>query len=446
MSLRYVWDKSTILYYPSQARYDSASAFYPNSDYQTIYYGNSYYSNFSKTDCFTVSGYDSVRIEEGSSVTIPAGSYFSVYSSYYELSYTPDELEIEWVVGNAYFDFPYPYKVTKKARAGDFISKVSAASSAQYPIRGVSGDYYYERLGSDSIDPSAVSIPSVIRGADGLFTITVTPDVNTYGGTISYRYEYSTDGGTTWTATATATATQQEITIPAGAPTIKVRVRASDDMGFTSSAYIASNTAIVTWNNAPVLSGSDGSLGTFSTSAPSFNYSVTDKDGDSVTITEKLDDVVKRTYTATLGVTNTLTWTANEWLKVLNGNHTVTITADDGKEGIATRTLTFTKRVTSMSFTLATPLEADDMITKALESLNAVIPDGATLVIEVCNNGFDSSPTWQNVTSRVLNGEKIFISNTTKTANKWGYNVRVTVDRKDATGDCYISGMAGFFE
>ena len=99
-----------------------------------------------------------------------------------------------------------------------------------------------------------------------------------------------------------------------------------------------------------------------------------------------------------------------------------------------------------MSFTLAEPLPADDVITKAIESIIGELPTGATVKIEVCNNGYDDSPTWQDVTQRVLAGEKFQLTNATKTAENWGYNVRVTVSRGSATGDIYINSMGGFFE
>ena len=195
----------------------------------------------------------------------------------------------------------------------------------------------------------------------------------------------------------------------------------------------------------PEISGEDSDLGTFSTSAPAVAYTVTDEDGDYVSVTIKLDGVVKKTHAVTLGASNTWQLTGIDWLKVLNGSHTITIIADDGYVQTE-RTYTFTKRVTSMSFTLAEPLPADAMITKAIESIIGVIPANATTKIEVCNNGYDASPTWQDVTQKVLAGEKFQITNTTKTAENWGYNVRVTVSRGDATGDIYINSMGGFFE
>lgn len=90
-------------------------------------------------------------------------------------------------------------------------------------------------------------------------------------------------------------------------------------------------------------------------------------------------------------------------------------------------------------------LAADDMPTKAMINIQGSFPSGCELTIEACNNANDASPTWQDVTSRVLNSQKVFFSNTTKTAAAWGVALRVTLNRGTATGDCYITAIGGNF-
>lgn len=86
------------------------------------------------------------------------------------------------------------------------------------------------------------------------------------------------------------------------------------------------------------------------------------------------------------------------------------------------------------------------MATKCIESITRQIPSGATFTAEVCNNAYDAAPTWEDCTSRVIGGEKVFIKNQTKTAAKWGYSVRVSIERNGAVGDCWVSGGSGYFE
>lgn len=115
-------------------------------------------------------------------------------------------------------------------------------------------------------------------------------------------------------------------------------------------------------------------------------------------------------------------------------------------EGYGLFVYTFTKNETEIELTLATPLTADDMVTKGIMSVVRQIPAGAKFTVEVCNNGNDASPTWEDVTQNVVSGSKFFLSNTTKTASAWGYNFRIKVKRGTATGDCFITSAGGNFE
>ena len=81
-----------------------------------------------------------------------------------------------------------------------------------------------------------------------------------------------------------------------------------------------------------------------------------DADGDKLTVTEKLDGVLKKTRTNVTSGTQ-LTFecasTAAEFQKILNGTHTITIEVSDGKAS-ATFTATFTKAVHKATITLKT--------------------------------------------------------------------------------------------
>lgn len=74
------------------------------------------------------------------------------------------------------------------------------------------------------------------------------------------------------------------------------------------------------------------------------------------------------------------------------------------------------------------------------------IPSGAAFSAEVCNNGFDSSPTWEDVTSYVEGNIAFCIQNESKTNSKWGFNTRIIVERNNAIGDCYISKVQSYFK
>lgn len=158
----------------------------------------------------------------------------------------------------------------------------------------------------------------------------------------------------------------------------------------------------VSVNTAPTISGSYATGTNLGTKTAGFNltYTVADADGDTVTVKEYLDNVLQRTYTAMLGATNTFQCvTAANFQTVLNGAHTLKVVANDGKADSAAYTITFTKKVTKATITLASALPADDTIQVMVMTLTSSIPADANLEVLVTNNANDSSPVWEDATA-----------------------------------------------
>ena len=291
--------------------------------------------------------------------------------------------------------------------------------------------------------PSSITVPSSVRGGESL-SISWGASTDEDGNLSGYILERQVNGGA-WAQVYKGINRSYTDAITFGWTSIAYRVKAYDSAG-AESAYQTSATRTVVNNHAPVISGTDSNLGT-KTAAFAQSYSATDEDsGQTLTVTEYIDGTQKRSYTATSGQTYSFNITAAEWVKLLNGSHTLKIVAADNYGGSATRTYTFTKNETEIELTLATPLTADDMVTKGIMSVVRQIPAGAKFTVEVCNNGNDASPTWEDVTQNVVSGSKFFLSNTTKTASAWGYNFRIKVKRGTATGDCFITSAGGNFE
>ena len=213
------------------------------------------------------------------------------------------------------------------------------------------------------------------------------------------------------------------------------------------SSLSVSDDGSVTVNTAPVINYSGGSALGDKTEGFTLNYSVSDADGDAVTVTEKLDNVVQRTFAPALGETQQFqaVLPAN-FQTILNGNHTITIEATDGKAAAAPVNVTFSKEVHSASITLSTPLAADDMPTAIRLSITGDIPDDAVWTAEVCNNAYDTSPTWENIKPAIQSGYNFVFSNKTKTAENWGINFRIEVTRGPSNIGGYIYAIEGGFQ
>lgn len=229
---------------------------------------------------------------------------------------------------------------------------------------------------------------------------------------------------------------------------------ASDSLGIRPalilpSTLLVSDDGTVSTNTPPTITSTSGASGVnlgSKTAAFSFKYTPNDADGDKLTVTEKLDGVVKKTRTNVTSGTQ-LTFecasTAAEFQKILNGTHTITIEVSDGKAS-ATFTATFTKAVHKATITLKTPLAVSGDITAAVMSVVGQIPAGAVYKVEATNNAKDTSPVWQDVTAEAKSGANIVFKNKTA-VNGAAFNFRITVERGTSAGG-YISGVSGAFQ
>ena len=254
------------------------------------------------------------------------------------------------------------------------------------------------------------------------------------------------DGGS-WTQIYKASALAYTDTITAGWNTVAYRVRSYDSYNATST-YVTSETRTVDNNAIPVITSSTTSGTDLGTKEDGFDltYTVTDADNDTVTVKEYLDDVLKRTYTATLGQSNTVQCvTAANWQKVLNGAHTIKVVANDTKADSTPYTVTFTKAVYEASITLAEPMEADDTITVMVLNVLGSIPADADLEVLVTNNANDTEPVWEDATQDVKNGNNHVFTNQTAT-NGFAFNFKVNVGRGTSNTGGYITSIGGAFQ
>ena len=261
MGARYVWNRYTAVQQIGyRTRYrettESVGTFnFSMSDGQSFAIGGSYYfSTTSGSYSTTNNSYYTFQDDSGLSygggyITATSGAmYYS--SEWRETAFKQLRGHNTTKYGAESYQQQYYYYTQ-----GSYIDQRSNASSGAYPSNDESGGYYYVRQGSDEVDPTAVTVPDDIDDGTTI-QISLTPNTGkTFGGTISYTYQYRYDGGS-WQTLSTTTATTVSLAVPKGQySTLEVRVRAQDDMGFTSNTWVSSGSKTIIANQPPTAPG-----------------------------------------------------------------------------------------------------------------------------------------------------------------------------------------------
>lgn len=164
------------------------------------------------------------------------------------------------------------------------------------------------------------------------------------------------------------------------------------------------------------------------------SYTVTDGDGDPMTITEKVNGVELAVRENVASGTELTVQCLSEkvlFQQILNGENTLTLEVDDGKT-TTEWTATFTKNVTGAKVSLTAPLTADDTITVAALTLEGSLPTDLSLTVEMTNNALDEATVWETVTDIQSGESRAFVHHafTNKTAARgFAFNYKVTIAR-----------------
>lgn len=287
-----------------------------------------------------------------------------------------------------------------------------------------------------------IAVPEEIKGG-GTAAITWSAAVDPDEDLAGYELERQVDGRE-WTVIYTGTETSYTDTVTKGWNFVSYRVRAYDSYG-VYGPYVASSAREVDNNTAPaIVCALSGDLGP---KAEGFtvDYTVSDEDeGDSLTVKETLDGKERRSFQAASGQAASLALTGLDFMRLLNGKHTIDLSVSDGRAETV-HSLRFTKAVTAASVTLKEPMPADDRITLCVLSVAGSIPEDAKLRVEVTNNGLDENPVWVDCTAAVRAGANILLENETA-ENGFAFNFRLNVERGPSGKGGSITSVQGGFQ
>ena len=291
--------------------------------------------------------------------------------------------------------------------------------------------------------PASITVPENVLGG-GTLAVTWEAATDADNNLSGYELERQVDGGD-WAQVYKGAGTSYTDTITRGWQSVNYRVRAYDTYN-AYSAYTTGTAQPVNNNRPPVVSCDTPTGSDLGTRAAGFSigYSVTDPDGDPVTVTEDIDGTALRTFSAESGKAYTMELAGETFMKLLNGSHALAITAGDGN-ATAVHRLSFTKEVTEASITLKEAFHADDKISICVLSVAGHIPADADYTVEVTNNANDDDPVWEDCTIEVKNGGNHIFTNETA-ENGFAFNFRVKVKRGPSSEGGYISGIQGGFQ
>lgn len=238
--------------------------------------------------------------------------------------------------------------------------------------------------------PSAPTITTITNNA-GTATINFTAPTSN-GGSVITNYEYTTDGGTTWTAFSPVT-TSSPVTVSGltNGSTYPFQLRAVNAIGPGTASNIISTT--VTTNMLPTISSISNQIACSTGTPASVNFVIADAE----TAVANLTLSVTSSDTALLPVSN-ISFTGTTGSRTMNyttvagvlGTSTVTITVTDASGAVANETFDIEvtqDRIVTSSAVPSLQARTSSIIDSQITVTNPTTIDGALVII---SSGFAS--------------------------------------------------------
>lgn len=227
--------------------------------------------------------------------------------------------------------------------------------------------------------------------------------------------------------------------LEAGAHTITITAQ---------DTYGNANTKTVTFNKTTAsvaISGADSSIGNW-WRVPQYTYSVTDTDGEQITVTEMVDGEVTNTV-ENAGQKGTITFKMDEVFDTLDNEntHTMTIKAVNTDGAEVYRYITFTKLAAQLCFETK-PIETDAPAEKIIVNVDWDKQGSPEVKVEVTNCAYNGEVVWENATAAVLERKAYNFQNTTFDGGRYGVSVRVTVTKNVDTERVYCNSLGFCFD
>lgn len=258
------------------------------------------------------------------------------------------------------------------------------------------------------------------------------------GNTTSYVLERSVNNGA-FAQIYSGTARSYTENVLSSYQSLQYRVKSVN--AEEESDYATSPVYVVQDNFPPFISGDESNLGEKPTRF-SYSYTIYDGDDANITVKEYLNSTLLRTYQAAAGQQQTFEITSAQWGAIAVGDNYIKIVASD-EAATVTQTKHFTKSAGVLELEYS-PTGNIAVQPKAINvELDLIKPFAAGLQVLACNNGNDTQPVWDDITTAVRANINHVFTNGTKQqgVTYWKVILKIVVMRNDTEGDIKLGGV-----
>lgn len=231
-------------------------------------------------------------------------------------------------------------------------------------------------------------------------------------------------------------------TISSNMNTIQYRVAAV--LSGTSSEYTTSEVVVVQDNYPPFISGDNSTLGDTAVRIK-YDYTVYDGDDVNLNVEEYINETLIRSYTATGSTKNTLEVDLETWNSLTEGDNYIKIVVTDDEGSTVTQTKHFNKLggVIELNYV---PFGSELTVCPKVANVKLDLkrPLDSTVSVLITNNGNDTQPVWDDITTAALSGHNHVFTNTAKEqgVDYYSVQIKVKINRNGADGEIKLYGIS----
>lgn len=223
-----------------------------------------------------------------------------------------------------------------------------------------------------------------------------------------------------------------------------VQYRVAGVSGTTTTDYISTDVVVVQDNYPPFISGDNSTLGDTAVRIK-YDYTVYDGDDVNLNVEEYINETLIRSYTATGSTENTLEVDLETWNGLAEGDNYIKIVVTDDEGSTVTQTKHFNKLGGIIELNYV-PFGSELTVCPKVANVKLDLkrPLDSTVSVLITNNGNDTQPVWDDITTAALSGHNHVFTNTAKEqgVDYYSVQIKVKINRNGADGEIKLYGIS----